>query len=53
MRRRHFLGTSAALGGLGLLAACAPGSDGGGSDASGIGQALTDLRAEITRTLHG
>jgi raffinose/stachyose/melibiose transport system substrate-binding protein len=29
MRRRNFLGTSAALGGLGLLAACAPGSEGG------------------------
>ena len=29
MRRRNFLGSTAALGGLGLLAACAPGSDGG------------------------
>ena len=29
MRRRNFLGTTAALGGVGLLAACAPGSDGG------------------------
>ena len=34
MRRRHFLGTTAALGGLGLLAACAPGSDSDGGDAS-------------------
>ena len=34
MERRHFLGTTAALGGLGLLAACAPGSDSGGGDAS-------------------
>lgn len=30
MRRRNFLGGTAALGGLGLLAACAPGSDSGG-----------------------
>ena len=35
MRRRNFLGTSAALGGLGLLAACAPGSDGGGGEGGG------------------
>jgi raffinose/stachyose/melibiose transport system substrate-binding protein len=34
MERRHFLGTTAALGGLGLLAACAPGSDSAGDDAS-------------------
>jgi raffinose/stachyose/melibiose transport system substrate-binding protein len=34
MRRRHFLGTTAALGGMGLLAACAPGSDSDGGDAS-------------------
>ena len=34
MERRHFLGTTAALGGLGLLAACAPGSDSAGGDAS-------------------
>ncbi|WP_193105521.1 ABC transporter substrate-binding protein [Brachybacterium sp. FME24] len=36
MRRRTFLGSSAAVGGLGLLAACAPGSDtdGGGGDAA-------------------
>src|SRR5699024_5853188 len=34
MRRRTFLGTTAAMGGLGLLAACAPGSDGGGDSAA-------------------
>jgi alanyl-tRNA synthetase len=28
-------------------------AQGGGSDAAGIDQALTDLRAEITRTIHG
>src|SRR5690625_1095761 len=32
MRRRRFLGTTAALGGLGALAACAPGSDSSGGD---------------------
>ena len=48
MRRRHFLGTSAALGGLGLLAACAPGSDGGGGDASdGGGPAAGDVETDI------
>ncbi|MGP5413820.1 ABC transporter substrate-binding protein [Brachybacterium paraconglomeratum] len=48
MRRRHFLGTSAALGGLGLLAACAPGSDGGGGDASdGGGPAAGEVETDI------
>src|SRR5699024_6689235 len=47
MRRRTFLGTSAAVGGLGLLAACAPGSDGGGSDAPApaAGEVDTDVAA--------
>ena len=37
MRRRNFLGTTAGLGGLGLLAACAPGSDSGSGDGGGDG----------------
>jgi len=37
MRRRNFLGTTAALGGLGVLAACAPGSDSGDGDTGGEG----------------
>jgi len=46
MERRHFLGTTAALGGLGLLAACAPGSDGG--DASdGGGPAAEEVETDI------
>src|SRR5699024_8912037 len=55
MRRRTFLGTSAALGGLGLLAACAPGSDGGGSDAPApaAGEVDTDVAAlgDLTLTV--
>lgn len=47
MRRRHFLGTSAALGGLGLLAACAPGSDGGGDASDGGGPAAGDVETDI------
>ncbi|HEX7351387.1 ABC transporter substrate-binding protein [Brachybacterium sp.] len=48
MRRRNFLGTSAALGGLGLLAACAPGSDGGeggGAPAPAADEVDTDIAA--------
>ena len=59
MRRRNFLGTSAALGGLGLLAACAPGSDGGGdgggseATAPAADEVDTDIAAlgEVTLTV--
>ena len=55
MRRRHFLGTTAALGGLGLLAACAPGSDSDGGDASApvAEEVETDIasRGEVTLTV--
>ncbi|MCT1385851.1 hypothetical protein M4D54_09475 [Brachybacterium sp. p3-SID1565] len=44
MRRRTFLGSTAALGSIGLVAACAPGSDtgggSGGTDGGGYGPAL-------------
>lgn len=49
MRRRNFLGTTAAIGGLGLLAACAPGSDGGdgggGAPAPAADEVDTDVAA--------
>ena len=55
MRRRHFLGTTAALGGLGLLAACAPGSDSDGGDASApvAEEVETDIASlgEVTLTV--
>ena len=55
MRRRHFLGTTAALGGLGLLAACAPGSDSDGGDASAPAaeEVETDIASlgEVTLTV--
>lgn len=46
--RRLFLGSSAAAGGLGLLAACAPGSDSGsgGSDGGGSGPAASDVETD-------
>lgn len=54
MRRRTFLNTSAALGGIsgiGLLAACAPGSDqgggtGNGSDGGGSGPSAGDIETD-------
>ncbi|MGP9537224.1 ABC transporter substrate-binding protein [Brachybacterium sp. AOP43-C2-M15] len=48
MRRRNFLGTTAALSGLGLLAACAPGSDsgdGGDAPAPAADEVDTDIDA--------
>ena len=54
MRRRNFLGTTAALGGLGLLAACAPGSeDAGEAPAPAAGEVDTDIDAlgDITLTV--
>lgn len=55
MERRHFLGTTAALGGLGLLAACAPGSDSDGGDASAPAaeEVETDIASlgEVTLTV--
>src|SRR5699024_7565280 len=56
MLRRSLLGSTAALGGLGLLAACAPGSDsGGGSEAPApaADEVDTDVAAlgEITLTV--
>ncbi|GAA1488839.1 extracellular solute-binding protein [Brachybacterium sacelli] len=44
--RRHFLGSSAAVGGVGLLAACAPGSDSGASDGGGSGPAASDVETD-------
>ena len=46
LQRRHFLGTTAALGGLGLLAACAPGSD-GGAGGEGGGPAADEVTTDI------
>ncbi|MGP5007960.1 sugar ABC transporter substrate-binding protein [Brachybacterium tyrofermentans] len=48
MRRRTFLGSTAVAGGLGLLAACAPGSDSGsgGSDGGGSGPAAGDVETD-------
>ena len=54
MRRRNFLGTTAALGGLGLLAACAPGSeDAGEAPAPAADEVDTDIDAlgDITLTV--
>ncbi|MDO5661065.1 MAG: extracellular solute-binding protein [Brachybacterium sp.] len=47
MRRRTFLGSSAALGGIGLLAACAPGSDGGGNGGNGEERAADDVETDV------
>ncbi|WP_114853137.1 ABC transporter substrate-binding protein [Brachybacterium sp. YJGR34] len=47
MRRRNFLGSTAALGGLGLLAACAPGSDGGGGGDEGAGPSAEEVDTDI------
>ena len=47
MRRRNFLGTGAALGSLGLLAACAPGSDGGGEGGSAPAPAADEVDTDI------
>ena len=48
LSRRHLLGTSAAVGGLGLLAACAPGSesDSGASDRGGSGPSASDIETD-------
>ncbi|MBB5832898.1 ABC transporter substrate-binding protein [Brachybacterium aquaticum] len=48
MRRRPVLLTGAALGALGLLAACAPGSDSGGGDASDGGAAAPSADEVVT-----
>src|SRR5690625_7866355 len=45
MRRRSFLGSTAALSGLGVLAACAPGSDDG--DGAGPGPAADEVETDI------
>ena len=47
MRRRSFLGTTAALSGLGVLAACAPGSDTGDGDGAG-GPAADEVETDIS-----
>lgn len=47
MRRRNFLGTTAALGGAGLLAACAPGSDGGGEGGAAPAPAADEVDTDI------
>lgn len=47
MRRRTFLGTTAAMGGLGLLAACAPGSDGGGGDSAAPAPAADEVDTDV------
>ncbi|MDN6400368.1 MAG: extracellular solute-binding protein [Brachybacterium sp.] len=55
MRRRNFLSAGAAVGGLGLLAACAPGSDsgGGGETAPAADEVETDIASlgDITLTV--
>src|SRR5699024_3699995 len=55
MRRRRFLGSTAALSGLGVLAACAPGSDDGDDAGPGPGadEVETDIAAlgDITLTM--
>ena len=45
MRRRSFLGSTAALSGLGVLAACAPGSDDG--DGAGPGPGADEVETDI------
>ena len=51
MRRRTFLGSTAALGSIGLVAACAPGSDSGGgnggSDGAGSGPAADEIETDV------
>ena len=47
MRRRTFLGTTVALGSLGLLAACAPGSDSGGGDGAAPAPKADEVDTDI------
>ena len=47
MRRRNFLGSTAALGGLGLLTACAPGSDGGDGGSEAPAPAADEVDTDI------
>lgn len=47
MRRRHFLSAGAALSGLGLLAACAPGSDGGDDGGEAPAPAADEVDTDI------
>ncbi len=51
MRRRAFLGQASAVGGLGLLAACAPGSDAPGIDLVVLGGLLRPSYQSMVGTL--
>ncbi|WP_262425108.1 ABC transporter substrate-binding protein [Brachybacterium sp. Z12] len=48
MRRRNFLGSTAVLGGIGVLAACAPGSDSGSGGSEAPAPAADEVDTDIS-----